>query len=191
MPFPEEAVLATVDAFLASFSDVQPPFTATYEYVKPDSYSVLSHPSGIIQSSLAELIASWEDDLTKVYVSGATSASESVVAPGPEVWVAMSGRFASVWTGFGLKINGDEKTKGVYALSFEKMEDDKWLLVGLAEKMWRSSDAAPEAVATPEDLTGLVEALLSGKTDECPFLCLKAVLPCPVHQHHGQNCRQH
>ncbi|KAL1900956.1 hypothetical protein Sste5346_002017 [Sporothrix stenoceras] len=170
MPSTEETVLATIDAFLASFSDVQPPFTATYKFVKPDSYVVLSHPSGIIQSSLEELVASWEDDLTKVYASGATSASESVIAPGPEVRVAPSGTFASVWAGFGFKINGDEKIKGVYALSFEKTDDDKWLLTGLADKMWRTSDATPETVATSADLTEPVEALLSGKTDESLFL---------------------
>ncbi|CAK7232958.1 hypothetical protein SBRCBS47491_008445 [Sporothrix bragantina] len=160
----EQSVLATVDTFLASFSDVQPPFTATLTHVQPDSNAVLSHPSGIIQSTLAQLVASWEDDLTEVYASGATSASESTIAPEPQVWIAPSGDFAAVWTGFGFKINGDEKIRGVYALSFTKTKDNKWTLTSLADKMWRSSEETPAAVASAEDLTGPVEAFLVAMT---------------------------
>ncbi|CAK7234436.1 hypothetical protein SEUCBS140593_008941 [Sporothrix eucalyptigena] len=175
MPSTEGAVLATVDAFLASFSDVQPPFTATLTFVKSDSYAVLSHPSGIIQSNLAELIASWEEDLTKVYASGVTSASESAIAPGPEAWVAPTGDFAAVWTGFGFKINGDEKIRGVYALALTKTEE-KWTISGLADKMWPSSKETPATVVTASDLTGPVEALLAAvtgdKTSEAEALLL-------------------
>jgi hypothetical protein len=136
----KEEVLASINGFLTSMSNKKPPFPDAHKYILPESYAVLSHPDGLVQCTLADLVTYIEEKLAKVYESGATSAEESLVEPGPDVWVG--GRFAAVWAGYSLKVDGEEKLRGVSAFTLFKREDG-WKIGAIADKQWEAGEEAP------------------------------------------------
>ncbi|PMD36171.1 hypothetical protein L207DRAFT_515894 [Hyaloscypha variabilis F] len=139
----QEEVLAAVKGFLASISNKKPPFAAALNFVLPDSYAALSHPEGLIQCKLGELISRLEEDISKIYESGAKSVEVSLFEPGPDVWVG--GRFAAFWAGYSFKVDGEEKKRGVNAFTLFKREDG-WKIGGLADTQWEASEAPPQFV---------------------------------------------
>ncbi|ORY67808.1 uncharacterized protein BCR38DRAFT_428209 [Pseudomassariella vexata] len=165
----KQEVLATVNGFLKSISKQKPHSPNILEYILPDSFAVLSHQDELIQCTLGELIPRLEGKFSKIIESGTTSAGESIPEPDPDIWVHE--RFAAVWNGFSIQVDGVEELHGASAFTLLR-GDDGWKIAALADTQWKADKQDPPRLvkeATPElmaPVLDLVQLLNDEKWDE-------------------------
>lgn len=152
----KEDVLAAVTGFMESFANTKPPFSETLSYLLPESFAVSSYPGGVVQSTLADFVLRLEERLLRIYEAGAISADQTLVEPGPDVWVHE--RFAAVWSGYSFKVEGEQKMRGSAVLSLIR-RDEGWKIAAIADTLWGEGDAPPPPVreATPELMAPILE----------------------------------
>lgn len=151
----EDEVLAVISGFLATLSNNQRPLASLLNYVLPESFAVLTYPGGMLQCTLKDLVMRSEQEVSKIYASGASSTKCTLVEPGPEIWVC--GRLAAVWSGVTLDVDGTVQFSGTGAFTLFKREDG-WKIGGIAATKCEAGGSPPPSFE--DALPSLVETVL-------------------------------